>query len=70
MKPFIAFMCVGTHGNPYVTVTSTHAPSVGRYEIYYTRQDAENNALTKSHVLEVVVARAKRPTTRRNGGRK
>ena len=35
-----AYARVGSHGKPYVTVTSPHEACVGRFEIYESRREA------------------------------
>jgi len=56
VKPFRAFLCVGTNWNPYVTaVAPLHPQCEGRYEIYMTREEAEKVAIAPNHVVEVEV---------------
>lgn len=50
-----AFACVGSHGGVYCTDVSPHDATIGRYQIYSTREIAEMNAFTKDEVREVIV---------------
>ncbi len=50
-----AYACVGNHGKIYFCAMSRYEPMIGRFEIFQNREDAEANALSKSHVREVTI---------------
>jgi hypothetical protein len=50
-----AWACVGSHGGIFVTSSTPHAPSVGRYEIYETYELALKNAVGNESVVAVKI---------------
>lgn len=57
MKKVIAYACVGTHGQIYCCATSADPAKVGRYEVFFSRADAERMALSPKHVVQVTIAK-------------
>lgn len=50
-----AYACVGTHGKIYYCASSATENLRGRLEVFFTRTDAERNAISKNDVREVTI---------------
>ena len=56
-KPVTAYACVGSHGGIFSTLLTTHEPTIGRFQIYETRELARKNACSDDEVVEVRIIR-------------